>query len=112
MNVEEFMNEVKSGHERSMILLAKKAPEYSDLSGNRLSQFYRIGALKEESPAEVLTTLAGKHFTSICDMARDPLNYTLEIWNEKLTDLRNYTHLMDALVRDMGVKEDDHEILP
>lgn len=101
MNAKEFMNEVEEGHKRSVELLLGKEPEYSNPSGNRLSQFHRVGALKEECPAESLMTLAAKHFTSICDMSRDPVNYSLDQWNEKITDLRNYTHLLDALVRDI-----------
>ena len=101
MNSEIFMQEVEEGHKRSVELLLKKEPEYSNPDGNRLSQFYRIGTLKEESPAESLITLAAKHFTSICDMARDPVAHSMEQWDEKITDLRNYTHLLDALVRDI-----------
>ena len=104
MNSQEFMIEVESGHSRSKRILLKKAPEYSTSEGDRLSQFYRIGTVKEECPAESLVTLAAKHFTSICDMAKDPLNHNLKKWNEKITDLRNYTHLLDALIRDMGVR--------
>jgi len=44
---------------------------------------------------------AKENFTSICDMAKDPNSYTLKQWNDKVTDLRNYTYLLDALVRDM-----------
>ena len=48
--------------------------------------------------------MAIKHYTSIEHMARSPYEYSLKHWNEKITDLRNYTFLLDALLRDIGIK--------
>ena len=45
--------------------------------------------------------MATKHFTSMADMVKNPLDYSLKEWNERITDLRNYTFLLDALVRDL-----------
>jgi len=103
MKTEEFMIEVEDGHNRSKRLLIKKAAEYSG-EEDRLEQFYRVGAAQWVNPAEALIGMATKHFTSIADMSKDPTAHSIRKWNEELTDLRNYTHLLDALVRDMGVK--------
>jgi hypothetical protein len=37
-------------------------------------------------------------------MSKDPLDYNLRQWREKITDLRNYTFLLDALLVDLEVK--------
>lgn len=103
MKTEEFMIEVENGHNRSKRLLIKKADEYSG-DEDRLEQFYRAGAAQWINPAEALLGMATKHFTSIADMSKDPTAYGIRKWNEKLTDLRNYTHLLDAVVREMGAK--------
>ena len=101
MNHEEFIKLTDEGHERSKRVLLRKAHEYSTPSGNRLEQFYSASNICDIVPTLALIGMATKHFTSISIMSKDPNNYTIEEWDEKLTDLRNYTHLMDALVRDM-----------
>ena len=103
MKTEEFMIEVENGHNRSKRLLIKKAIEYSG-DEDRLEQFYRAGAAQWINPAEALIGMATKHFTSIADMSKDPKEYSLKKWNKELANLRNYTHLLDALVRDVEVK--------
>ena len=103
MTNEEFTIEVENSHNRSKEVLIKKAVEYSG-DEDRLEHFYRAGSAQAILSTEALIGMATKHFTSIADMARDPKGYPLKKWNEKLTDLRNYTYLLDALVRDMGVE--------
>ena len=103
MTSEEFLIEVENSHNRSKKVLIKKAIEYSG-DEDRLEQFYRAGSAQAILPTEALVGMATKHFTSIADMVRKPKDYPLRKWNEKLTDLRNYTYLLDALVRDMGVE--------
>ena len=71
---------------------------------DRLVQFYEAAALSDGSPCKALIGMAVKHYTSIVAMARDPYLFSLEQWDSKLVDLRNYTFLLDALVRDLGVK--------
>ena len=73
-------------------------------SKDRLEQFYRAGYVQLIPATFALLGMATKHFTSIADMAKHPEDFSLKKWNEKLTDLRNYTYLLDALVRDMGVE--------
>lgn len=101
---EEFMVEVDKSFARSKALLIKKGAEYATASGNRLEQFYRAGAAQGITPAQALVGMAMKHVTSIADMAKNPEKYNLRKWNEKVTDLRNYTILLDALLRDIGVE--------
>jgi len=103
MTNEEFLIEVENSHNRSKKILIKKGIEYSS-GRDRLGQFYRAGAVQAISSTEALIGMATKHYTSIADMVKDPFKYSIKEWNEKITDLRNYTYLLDALIRDMGVK--------
>jgi len=104
MNNQEFDLEVEKAIIRSKKLLAKKRIEYSKEDGNRLEQFYRAGAAQNISPTEALIGMAMKHITSIADMVKNPYDFNLRKWNEKITDLRNYTFLLDALLRDMEIE--------
>ena len=101
MDNKTFMIEVENSHNRSKRVLLKKEKEYNMESTNRLNQFYRAGSAQGINPCEALIGMATKHFTSIADMCKNPSDHSIEKWNEKLTDLRNYTLLLDALLRDM-----------
>jgi hypothetical protein len=100
MTNEQFMIEVENSHNRSKKLLIKKEKEYSN-GRDRLEQFHRAGAAQNIKPTEALMGMATKHFTAMADMVKNPLDYSLKEWDERITDLRNYTLLLDALVRDM-----------
>jgi hypothetical protein len=104
MNTQEFEIEFGNSVLRSKKTLLNKAKEYSENNPNRLNQFYRAGMAQNINPVEALIGMATKHYTSICDMAKNPENYDLRKWNEKTGDLRNYTFLLDALLRDMGIE--------
>jgi predicted lactoylglutathione lyase len=99
MNSNEFMIELDASYNRSLKTLMKKAVEYSG-DENRLEQFYRAGMAQATTPHSALIGMATKHFTSIADMCKKPEDFTLKQWDEKVGDLRNYTFLLDALVRD------------
>lgn len=101
MNNEDFLIELSNSHDRSKRLLNKKAIEYST-GKDRLEQFHRAGHAQNISASSALIGMATKHFTSIADMAKNPLDFSLEQWDEKITDLRNYTYLLDALIRDLS----------
>lgn len=100
MTNDQFMFEVEKAYQSSCKLLQEKGKEYS--SGNsRLDQFYRAGHVQGISPTQALLGMATKHYTSICDMAKNPSAYSMAQWRAKLDDLRNYTFLLDALLTDM-----------
>lgn len=103
MTNEEFLNEVEAQHLRSKKVLMRKQEEYAGET-NRLEQFYRIGSVNKQNPAEACFSLAAKHITSIADMSKSPTSHNLKKWREKIGDLRNYTHLLEALVEEMGVE--------
>ena len=100
MDNQEFMIEVENSHNRSKRVLLKKQSEYTSGDTDRLEQFYRAGAAQAITAHSALIGMATKHFTSLTDMCKNPSKHNIKKWNEKLTDLRNYTLLLDALVRD------------
>lgn len=104
MNNQDFDLEVEKAIIRSKKILVKKRAEYSEEDGDRLGQFYRAGAAQNIHPAAALMGMAMKHVTSIADMVKNPYKYKLKQFNEKITDLRNYTILLDALLRDIGIE--------
>lgn len=104
MDNDTFMIEVENSHNRSKRVLLKKKDEYTG-DGDRLEQFHRAGAVQNIGSCEALLGMATKHFTSIADMVKDPYDHSIKKWNEKLTGLRNYTYLLDALIRDIGVRQ-------
>ena len=104
MNNQTFAIELENSFNRSKKVLLKKQLEYTTTDDNRLEHFYRAAIVQKINPHEALLGMATKHFTSIADMVKDPFEYNIKQWNEKITDLRNYTFLLDALVRDMEVE--------
>ena len=103
MNSQEFMEEVENSYKRSVEVLLEKEKEYAE-EGDRLAQFRRIAERRKVHPYEALIDMAAKHYDSIELMVKHPYNYSIKEWDEKITDLRNYTFLLDALLRDMGIK--------
>lgn len=103
MTNEEFQIEVERSYLRSKFLLSKKETEYSE-GTDRLDQFKKLAELNSEPSTRALWGMASKHITSIATMVKDPTLYNLKKWREKLTDLRNYTFLLDALLIDLEVE--------
>jgi len=103
MTRDDFAISLEQGHLRSKKLLLKKAEEYAseDIDSDRLIQFHKLGIISNISPQMACMSLAAKHFSSICDMAPHPERFTKLQWREKITDLRNYTHLLDALMEEI-----------
>jgi len=100
MDTETFMAIVSQSQKRDVEVLIKKGEEYT-VDGDRLAQFYKAADIKLSDPISELLGMATKHFTSIVMMAADPEKFQMEMWEEKTTDLRNYMHLLEALLVDM-----------
>lgn len=84
-------------------LLVVKGIEYSEPGKNtddRLHAFKVAAALQNISPKEALAGMMAKHTVSIYDMCRnkDSENYTIEKWEEKISDHINYLLLLKALI--------------
>lgn len=102
MDSKQFMDEVEKSYQRSVKVLQEKEKEYAK-EDDRLIQFHRVSKRRGVNPCEALIGMAAKHYDSIEQMVQDPYNFSPAEWNEKITDLRNYTFLLDALLRDMEV---------
>lgn len=102
MLAQDFDNLVLEENEASREMLIHKAGEYAT-EEDRLSNFKRAAGLRATNPADSLMGMLVKHFESVSDMARAPHGYTMERWDEKLRDIRNYTYLLKAVLIDIGV---------
>ena len=100
MTNEEFMDEVEKSYLRSLGVFKGKDIEYGTES-NRLHQFYDSAKRRNTNPCDALIGVADKHYSSILLMVKNPNQYSLKEWDAKVTDLRNYTFLLDALLREM-----------
>jgi len=103
MDTDTFMKVVSQAHDRDVGVLIEKGIEYA-VDDDRLAQFDYAAVLKETNPALELVGMATKHFTSISLMSKAPNMYLMSVWKEKLTDLRNYMHLLEGLLIDMEVE--------
>jgi hypothetical protein len=95
---------VRTENEVSVEMLIVKAIEYAD-QGDRLSNFKKAAGIRGINPADALVGMLVKHFVSVSDMAKTPHAYSLDTWNEKLRDIRNYTYLLKAVLLDIGVNQ-------
>jgi hypothetical protein len=99
MTNEEFNLELESSINRSKRVLVKKGIEYSGVT-DRLENFKRAGATQNITPEAALLGMVSKQFVSLTDMVKTPDNFTIKQFDEKIGDIRNYTFLLDALLRE------------
>ena len=100
MLAKDFEKLVSHEHQASLKVLVTKAKEYAT-KGDRLNNFKEAAGLRGIPTTEALMGMLAKHFVSVSDMAKDPDIFTLEQWDEKLRDIRNYTYLLKGLLIDM-----------
>jgi hypothetical protein len=99
MNPEQFemiMNKRQSDSRRTMI---EKAREYAH-KDDRLHNFKRAAALQGCTPSQALWGMAAKHIISVQDMVFRHTPITEELLNEKIGDIINYLHLVEATLRE------------
>jgi hypothetical protein len=78
-------------------LLVEKAKEYaSDV--DRMHNFKAAAGALNVTPELALRGMSTKHTISVNDMVKNPDNYTMQQWEEKLGDELNYIILLKALV--------------
>jgi hypothetical protein len=86
-------------------VLVNKAVEYAD-DTDRLHNFKTAAALEDTTPQEALAGMMAKHTVSIYDMCRyDADQFTMDQWEEKITDHMNYLILLKAVIFE-GIYED------
>lgn len=112
MEAQKFNTVLDAQLDRIRAMLGTKAGEYAT-DGDRLANFKTAAALQGITPEEALRGMMAKHTVSINDMikAGDPTRFSMEQWDEKITDNINYLILLRALVEetcDDGVELYEH----
>jgi hypothetical protein len=77
-------------------VLTKKAKEYAN--EDRLHNFKRAGALRNESPDDSLLGMLVKHWVSIEDLVTWSGETDKAVINEKVGDAINYLVLLEAVL--------------
>ena len=105
MNTEKFEEMVNNQIELCKKTLLKKAKEYA--TEDRLHNFKVAAELQEISPEQALAGMMAKHTVSIYDMCNspNPIDYPIELWDEKITDSINYLLLLAAVIRESDCSE-------
>lgn len=102
MQAERFEELVLSEHKASLEVMIEKAKQYA--TDDRLANFKQAAGMLQINPVQALMGMLVKHFVSVGTMAKNPTSYNLELWQEKLRDIRNYTYLLAGLLEDLEVK--------
>ena len=119
MNEKAFNALVENAHQRRTALMNRKSAEYMR-NDDKLSNFKKAGAMDGSTPEHALMGMAKKHIVSIVDMTNDlecmnclikgqpavKIYSTLDQWQEKLDDLRNYLDLLEALLVERFLADD------
>jgi hypothetical protein len=85
-------------------ILGIKSGEYASDS-DKLHNFKASASLQGITPIEALRGKMAKHTISIYDMIASKQPYSVEKWDEKITDHINYLILLRALV----IEEDEED---
>ena len=99
MNTEDFARVFEQQINRCEEVLFQKAAEYA-IDDERLHNFKVASELLSCTPVRALGGMMVKHTTSVYDMieAGEPTQYSVEMWDEKITDHINYLILLRAAV--------------
>ena len=111
MDVSVFEAIIKEQIERSQKVLIGKAEEYAK-GGDRLHNFRVASQLMGVSIEQAIAGMMTKHTVSIYDMCLSDRNYTMEMWNEKITDNINYLLILRAAVEShINIYSDDGVVM-
>jgi hypothetical protein len=99
MTKEEFEQVFKDELQLVTKVLIKKRNEYTpEASTSDCLKNFKNGSSMIGSPELCLCSYMLKHLVSIFDMSKDPDNYEMPVWTEKITDCINYLFLLKALL--------------
>jgi len=96
MKTEDFNKVLDEQIKRSTDVLVQKAVEYA--TDDRLHNFKVAAELQGCSTRFALAGMMAKHTVSVYDMCASNKDYSVEMWNEKITDHINYLLLLRAVV--------------
>lgn len=89
--------------ERCRIVMLGKSVEYTEGSDDKLEHFRAAAALMGVTPEAALMGMMSKHLVSVADMCMDQRGseaYSMNRWEEKITDSINYLLLLRAIVEE------------
>ncbi len=110
MTLNEFNNVVMEQMGRCKSLLFSKGEEYvpdayKQEEKDRLAMFKKAAVLTDTTPKVALLGMLTKHLVSVSDMCVFNQEYSLDRWNEKITDSINYLLILRALVEEEAHEE-------
>lgn len=97
MNHTKFNQVIESQIESCKNLLIKKSQEY-DFSEDRLRAFKCAAELLNSTPQQALLGYFTKHIVSLYDMIQSNNKFSIDVYNEKITDAINYLLLLKAII--------------
>lgn len=97
MNSKDFQEILELQLERTRVIMGVKAREYAH-DEDRLSNFKKAAHLTGTSVPEAVAGMMVKHTVSIYDMIEGGREYSIDTWEEKLTDHINYLILLKAAI--------------
>lgn len=81
-------------------ILACKSAEYDMETSDRFHSFKVAAALQNLTPKQALVGMMCKHVVSVFDMVETDGDYSIEKWDEKITDNINYLLLLRGLIEE------------
>jgi len=97
MKAEEFNTIINKQVETCINLLSSKEEEYAS-GEDRLHNFKQAASLMQTSPEKALGGMMAKHTISVYDMVFNDEPYSMDKWDEKITDSINYLLLLKAVL--------------
>lgn len=107
MNYTDYNAAINAQIERCKKILTIKGGEYAD-DCDPFETFKVAAAIQNTDIFKALGGMMAKHTASIYHMIGDmnPMVYSLEKWDEKITDHINYLLILSAMVHDAYENED------
>lgn len=98
MDSKAFNKAIKAQQNLCTNVLVNKGDEYA--TEDMLHNFKVAAAVQGCTPRQALMGMLAKHTVSIFDMGTSVQPFTMEKWDEKITDHINYLLLLKAIVVD------------
>ena len=105
----EFEKLVNQQFQHCYNILFEKAKQYNIGTEDRLHAFKVAASFQGITNEQALLGMLTKHFVSLSDMIRSNNKYSMEMWDEKITDSINYLLLLKALKTEALAIDDKKE---
>lgn len=97
VEMDEFERLFEEQVQRSREVLCQKEKEYA--TDDKFHTFRVAGALQGITMRQALAGMMAKHTASVYDMCCSKQKYSLELWQEKITDHISYLFILNAMIR-------------